>query len=89
MKTAIDLNVDPLDQLQRRRSEKWTGHAPGVISSTVAEMDFPLAGPIVEVLRSAIERDDLGYTPVQTRSWPRRSHVSRGAACTRRSIPAR
>jgi cysteine-S-conjugate beta-lyase len=62
-KTAIDLNVDPLDQLHRRRSEKWTDHAPGVISSTIAEMDFPLAGPVVEVLRSAIERDDLGYTP--------------------------
>jgi cysteine-S-conjugate beta-lyase len=63
IKAPIDLNVDPVDQLHRRRSEKWTGHGPGVISSTVAEMDFPLARPIVEVLRSAIERDDLGYTP--------------------------
>ena len=62
-KTAVDLTVDPLDQLQRRRSEKWAGHGPGVISSTVAEMDFPLAGPVVEMLRSAIGRDDLGYTP--------------------------
>ena len=37
-----------------------------VISSTIAEMDFPLADPIVEVLQSAIARSDLGYTPGAT-----------------------
>jgi cystathionine beta-lyase len=66
VKPVADLTVDPLDQLQQRRSDKWAGHPPGVISSTIAEMDFPLAGPIVEVLQSAIARGDLGYTPGAT-----------------------
>ncbi|WP_460665888.1 MalY/PatB family protein [Kribbella swartbergensis] len=55
------LNVAELPELQKRRSEKWSGHAPGVIASTVAEMDFDLAGPIARVLHDAIDRSDLGY----------------------------
>jgi cystathionine beta-lyase len=58
---AIDLTVPGLEELQRRRSEKWSLHPPGVLSSTVAEMDFPIAEPIAEVLRDAIARSDLGY----------------------------
>ena len=49
-----------------RRSDKWAGYGPGVISATIAEMDFPLADPIVEVLHAAIARHDLGYTPGDT-----------------------
>ncbi|MFI5713464.1 MalY/PatB family protein [Kribbella sp. NPDC051620] len=54
--------VPALEELQRRRSEKWFGHGDGVISATVAEMDFELAEPIAAVLRDAIGRSDLGYT---------------------------
>ncbi|MEV6413560.1 aminotransferase class I/II-fold pyridoxal phosphate-dependent enzyme [Kribbella sp. NPDC051718] len=54
--------VPALEELQRRRSEKWSGHAAGVISATIAEMDFELAEPITAVLRDAIDRSDLGYT---------------------------
>ncbi|GAA1562839.1 aminotransferase class I/II-fold pyridoxal phosphate-dependent enzyme [Kribbella sancticallisti] len=57
----VDLLVPELAQLQRRRSEKWSGYEPGVIGATVAEMDFVLAEPIAKVLHDAISRSDLGY----------------------------
>jgi cystathionine beta-lyase len=58
---AIDLTVASLDELHRRRSEKWSIHPPDVLSSTIAEMDFPVAEPIARALREAIDRGDLGY----------------------------
>lgn len=61
MSRRIDLTVPPLEALQARRSEKWTGHDPDVLSSTIAEMDFPLAAPVAEVLHAAVDRHDLGY----------------------------
>ena len=60
---AIDLQVPDLATLHERRSEKWTGHDDDVLAATVAEMDFPLAEPVVEVLRAAVDRNDLGYAP--------------------------
>ncbi|WP_433004368.1 MalY/PatB family protein [Kribbella sp. CA-294648] len=53
--------VPALDELQRRRSEKWYGHGEGVIAATVAEMDFELAEPIAAALHDAVSRSDLGY----------------------------
>lgn len=61
MPSTVDLSVPSIDVLQQRRSEKWSGHAPGVLSSTIAEMDFPLAPPVAAALRQAIDRHDLGY----------------------------
>ena len=60
---AIDLTVASLDELHRRRSEKWSIHTPDVLSSTIAEMDFPVAEPVARALREAIDRSDLGYAP--------------------------
>jgi cystathionine beta-lyase len=57
------LTVPPYDVLRQRRSEKWSGLAPGVIGATVAELDFELAPPIAAVLHEAVARGDLGYTP--------------------------
>jgi cystathionine beta-lyase len=57
----LELVVPELAVLQQRRSEKWSGHAPGVIAATVAEMDFELAEPIAAVLHEAVARSDLGY----------------------------
>jgi cystathionine beta-lyase len=65
--SAIDLHVPDLATLHERRSEKWTGHADDVLVATVAEMDFPLAEPVAEVLRAAIDRSDVGYAPPATR----------------------
>ena len=50
-----------LDALRQRRSAKWTQYPPDVLPAWVAEMDFPLAGPVKEALREAIDRDDAGY----------------------------
>jgi cystathionine beta-lyase len=57
------LTVPPYNVLRQRRSEKWSGLAPGVIGATVAELDFELAPPIAAVLHEAVARGDLGYTP--------------------------
>jgi cystathionine beta-lyase len=32
-----------------------------VLPLPVAEMDFPIAGPVAEALHAAIRRSDLGY----------------------------
>src|SRR5205807_3930086 len=58
---TLDLTVPSLDELHRRRSEKWALYDAHVLSLTVAEMDFPIADPIREVLVSTIQRGDLGY----------------------------
>jgi cysteine-S-conjugate beta-lyase len=61
--TTVDLHVPGLAELHRRRSDKWAGHAPDVLASTIAEMDFPLAPAVTDALHAAIERHDLGYAP--------------------------
>jgi cysteine-S-conjugate beta-lyase len=50
-----------LAELRRRRSEKWRAHPPDVLPAFIAEMDYDLAAPVVDVLRSALERQDCGY----------------------------
>ena len=57
-----------LATLHERRSDKWTGHDHDVLVATIAEMDFPVAEPVAEVLRAAIDRSDLGYAPATPRS---------------------
>jgi cystathionine beta-lyase len=59
----VDLRVLDLPTLHERRSDKWTGHDDDVLVATIAEMDFPLAEPVAEALRAAIDRSDLGYAP--------------------------
>ena len=58
-----DLSVPDLAHLQRRRSDKWAGYEPGVLVSTIAEMDFPLAPAVAAALHAAVDRHDLGYAP--------------------------
>jgi cysteine-S-conjugate beta-lyase len=60
---AIDLTVASLDELHHHRREKWSMHPSDVLSSTIAEMDFPIAEPVARALREAIDRSDLGYAP--------------------------
>jgi cysteine-S-conjugate beta-lyase len=67
---AIDLQVPDLATLHERRSEKWSGHEPDVLASTVAEMDFPLAPELTAALHAAIDRHDLGYTPATATELP-------------------
>ncbi|MDP9240026.1 MAG: aminotransferase class I/II-fold pyridoxal phosphate-dependent enzyme [Actinomycetota bacterium] len=49
------------DELKQRRSAKWRRYPPDVLPSWVAEMDFPLAAPVRQILREAVGRDDTGY----------------------------
>ncbi len=60
-KARIDLEVPPLSELRQRRSEKWALFESGVLSLTVAEMDFPVAPAIREAVIATIDRSDLGY----------------------------
>lgn len=50
-----------LAKLRGRASAKWTVYPADVLPAWVAEMDFPLAEPIKQRLRRAIESDDCGY----------------------------
>ncbi|PKV83319.1 MalY/PatB family protein [Streptomyces sp. TLI_146] len=50
-----------LDQLRRRRSMKWRTYPADVLPLWVAEMDVPLAPPIVDALREAVDAGDTGY----------------------------
>lgn len=43
-------------------SLKWAAH-PGTLAMWLAEMDFPVATPITEVLTREITRSNLGYIP--------------------------
>jgi cystathionine beta-lyase len=50
-----------LEALRARKSAKWATYPADVLPAWVAEMDFALAGPVRDVLRSALELDDCGY----------------------------
>jgi cystathionine beta-lyase len=60
-RTEYNLTDIPIERLRARRSAKWTSYPPDVLPAFVAEMDFPLADPVKDALRAAIERDDTGY----------------------------
>jgi cystathionine beta-lyase len=53
--------IPSLAELQTHRSEKWRGFAHDVLPLPVAEMDFPVADPIREVLLDMVKTSDLGY----------------------------
>jgi cysteine-S-conjugate beta-lyase len=55
------LTVLTLEDLRRRRSEKWRAYPPDVLPMWVAEMDTPLAAPVRDALHEAVERGDTGY----------------------------
>ena len=50
-----------LSELQTHHSEKWRTFPKDVLPFPVAEMDFPVAEPIREVLTEMIKHSDLGY----------------------------
>ena len=63
--------LDQLDiaALQRQLGEKWNTYEPDVLPAWVAQMDYPLAEPIRDVLRSAALGSDVGY-PISPRETP-------------------
>lgn len=57
----IDVTAFALDELRTHRSEKWREFPGDVLPLPVAEMDFPVALPIRELLMEMVTRSDLGY----------------------------
>ncbi len=59
------MNFDALtlEQAQRSMSLKWNYYDKGVIPSWIADMDFPVAEPIRDLLRQIAESGDLCYAP--------------------------
>ena len=57
------LDLDGVRPSARRssRGEKWTTFPEDVLPAWVADMDFPVAEPIRRMLRTAVDRSDLGY----------------------------
>jgi len=49
--------------LRRRRGAKWSRYPADVLPAWVADMDFDVAPPIADALRTAIADGDLGYPP--------------------------
>lgn len=63
MSDALDpaLTELSLERLRRRRSEKWSRYPGDVLPAWVAEMDFPLAGPVERAVVEAVRLGDCGY----------------------------
>ncbi|HET8896086.1 MAG TPA: aminotransferase class I/II-fold pyridoxal phosphate-dependent enzyme, partial [Protaetiibacter sp.] len=59
----MDVTADSIDKLRQRTSMKWRAFPDDVLPLFVAETDYPLAPPIVEVLAAAIRNSDTGYAP--------------------------
>ncbi len=55
------LGTCALDMLRQRRSFKWRTYPADVLPAFVAEMDFDLAGPVIEAVTRALALGDCGY----------------------------
>jgi len=51
-----------LEEARARTGVKWTRYGDDVIPLWVADMDFPVAEPILETLQQFLDIGDLGYT---------------------------
>lgn len=55
------ISIPSLAELQTHRSEKWRAFPREVLPLPVAEMDFPVAQPIQDVILDMVNNSDLGY----------------------------
>lgn len=55
------IKIPSLSDLQTHRSEKWRSFPQEILPLPVAEMDFPVAEPIRQVLTEMVNASDLGY----------------------------
>lgn len=56
-----DVAAPALSQLLTHRSAKWREFPKDILPLPVAEMDFPVAAPIKEILLEMVNKSDLGY----------------------------
>jgi cystathionine beta-lyase len=71
-------------QLSTRQSERWQRHPSDVMPAFIAEMDLPVADPVLDAIQASLDRGgDLGYAyqyttraPVQAAfaDWVRREY---------------
>jgi cystathionine beta-lyase len=57
----MKLEAMSLAEMRTHRSEKWRGFPADVLPLFVAEMDFPIAKPIQDILLEMVSHSDLGY----------------------------
>jgi cystathionine beta-lyase len=57
----IDVTAFSLEELRTHRSEKWREFPSDVLPLPVAEMDFPVAPAIRQVLMEMVSHSDIGY----------------------------
>jgi len=53
-------------QLRARTGLKWSRTPSGEIPCDIAELDFDVAEPVLDVVRSAVDRSDFGYPDYET-----------------------
>lgn len=59
--SSFEVKAFELTELQTHRSAKWREFPAEVLPLPVAEMDFPVAAPIRNLLMEMVSRSDLGY----------------------------
>jgi len=57
----VDLVPLTDNELESRQSLKWNRARPGTVPADIAEADFAVAKPILQVLTAAVAHSDLGY----------------------------
>lgn len=57
----LQVHAQSLAELRTHRSEKWREFPDDVLPLPVAEMDFPVATPIRDILLEMVSHSDLGY----------------------------
>lgn len=58
---AMEVKAFSLAELRTHRSEKWRDFPSDVLPLPVAEMDFPVAAPIRDILFEMISHSEFGY----------------------------
>lgn len=58
---STKLIAPSLAELRRRKSTKWREYDADVLPLPVAEMDYPIATPIIEAVEQMMRRSDTGY----------------------------
>lgn len=55
------LDIPSLSKLRARKSTKWREYDSDVLPLPVAEMDYPIADPIISAVEEMMRRSDTGY----------------------------
>src|SRR5690606_19948143 len=59
--TKQSLSRWTVEDSRARRCKRWSLYPDDVVDLTVAEMDLPVAAPVMAAVRDAVEREAFGY----------------------------